>query len=105
MTTRRDFLKGLGLTAAGLLVPTRTIFLPPAGGWPDLGVYNYQMSYLRGIQSHQDVFDSEHYVLHGDAGVLVKEPEIVELEPGGRYAIRLYSWDSKAEAELMVDFT
>jgi hypothetical protein len=30
---RRDFLAGLLTGAAGLLVPARTIFLPPRGGW------------------------------------------------------------------------
>lgn len=32
--SRRTFLQGLAATAAGLYVPTKTIFLPPRGGWP-----------------------------------------------------------------------
>lgn len=38
---RRDFLRSVGLSAggvallgAGILVPERTFFLPPRGGWP-----------------------------------------------------------------------
>lgn len=31
---RRQFLRSLAIGAAGLYVPTKTIFLPPRGGWP-----------------------------------------------------------------------
>lgn len=31
---RRQFLRSLAIGAAGLYVPTKTIFLPPKGGWP-----------------------------------------------------------------------
>lgn len=34
MLSRRAFLQSLAATAAGVYVPTKTIFLPPRGGWP-----------------------------------------------------------------------
>jgi hypothetical protein len=33
MNTRRNFMRMMALSAAGLYVPTTTFFLPPEGGW------------------------------------------------------------------------
>lgn len=47
---RRQFLtRGLAITAAGVLIPTRSIFLPPAGGWPTSQELGYWYS---GINWH-----------------------------------------------------
>ena len=35
---RREFLKNLALSAGGVYVSTKTIFLPPSGGWPTFGI-------------------------------------------------------------------
>lgn len=43
--SRRELLLFLGgVAASGLLIPRRTIFLPPAGGWPiDSSEYSRQL--------------------------------------------------------------
>ena len=33
MMNRRHFLNALGIGAAGLILPRKSFFLPPAGGW------------------------------------------------------------------------
>jgi len=46
--TRRTLIKYFGITATGLFVPTKTIFLAPIGGWRTSG-------YAMTIEEHQNL--------------------------------------------------
>jgi hypothetical protein len=89
VNNRREFLKGLAATAAGLYVPTKEIFLPPEGGWPvktvhampSFGYYRRE-SQMRGIKNA---------VAHGH----------ITIENTGRYLVRWALHTEDDEDELV----
>lgn len=97
---RRQFLRNLAATAAGIYVPTRTFFLPPEGGWfdrskPVLGAVDVWVSEFGAHQVRDTVSTlteqeleralTEIYSVGGDP---------TELHVSSDFVARFREWDS-----------